>query len=181
VPWMDTTAARARFEQSPWVARMWPGELLIRTLTYFDVQHEINLVLVSGPRQLQSALPTIHSLLTQSSLKTLPLWMLASNEARQVAARSAFARGEATAEVYWELGLGALAARDYPRAYQLFGTALQGGAYGPRVQALTVYALFMATDKAGADRMLADLASGRSTYDVEPWFASFLGQVAATR
>jgi hypothetical protein len=134
---MDTAIAHARFEQSAWIARIWPNELLAPTLRYFPVQHEINHVLVSGPGQLAAALPTIHSLLTRSQLKTLPLWMLASNEPRQLAAQSALANGKADAQAHWELALGALAERDYARAHALFLRAGQGGAYGPRVEALS--------------------------------------------
>jgi len=76
VPWMDTTTTRTEFEQSAWIARMWPNELRAPTLSYLPVQHEINHVLVSGPRQLNAVLPTIHGLLTRSGLTTLPLWPL---------------------------------------------------------------------------------------------------------
>jgi hypothetical protein len=181
-PWMDTTTARSRFEQSAWIARTWPNELRAPTLSYFPVQQEINRVLVSGPRrQLQAVLPTIHSLLTRSELKTLPLWMLASNEPRQLAAESALARGKLDAKVYWELALGALAKREYLRAYELFVRATQRGAYGPLVQTLTLYSLFMTTDRGAVHQLLADLANGRSVYNVEPWFVQFLYRAAATR
>lgn len=49
------------------------------------------------------------------------------------------------------------------------------------MQALTLYSLFMATDGGGADRLLADLASGATRQSVEPWLLQFLSQVAATR
>ena len=181
IPWMDPTTTRTEFEQSPWIAQMWPNELRAPTLSYFPLQNEINHVLVSGPGQLQAALPTIHSLLTQSGLTTLPLWMLASNSVRQAAAESALAKGKLDAEVHWELALGALAKRDYARAYELFTVAIQGGAHGPRVSALTLYSRFMASDQAGMEQILADLASGGTGQSVEPWFAQFLSQAATER
>jgi hypothetical protein len=181
IPWMDTTTTRAEFEQSAWIAQMWPDELRAQTLSYFPVQEQINHVLVSGPRQLHAVLPTIHALLTRSALTTLPLWMLASNSPRQVAAERALAKGKLDAEVYWELALGALARRDYARAYELFALAVQGGAHGSRVSALTVYSRFMASDQAGMEQILADLASGGTGQSVEPWFVQFLSQAATDR
>jgi hypothetical protein len=107
--------------------------------------------------------------------------MLASNSPRQVAAERALAKGKLDAEVYWELALGALARRDYARAYELFALAVQGGAHGSRVSALTVYSRFMASDQAGMEQILADLASGGTGQSVEPWFVQFLSQAATDR
>jgi hypothetical protein len=107
--------------------------------------------------------------------------MLASNEARQLAAKSALASGNTEGATYWELGLGALAERDYARAYGLFVRAEQGGAYGPRVQALTLYSLLMASNPAGTEQLLAQIASGNTAQPVEPWLAQFLSELARTR
>ncbi len=182
VPWMDTTTARTRFEQSPWIEQVWPSELRASTLPYFSVQHEINHVLVSGPRrELQAVLPTIHSFLTRTELETLPLWMLASNAARQLAASRALAKGRHEAEVYWELALGALAKRDYWGAHEHFVRAGQRGAYGPRLRSLLIYTQFMASDRAGMEQLLADLTSGQTSESAEPWLVQFLHKAAATR
>jgi predicted membrane-bound spermidine synthase len=181
VPWMDTTITRTRFERSPWIEQVWPSELRASALPYFSVQHEINHVLVSGPRQMQEVLPTIHSLLTRTELETLPLWMLASNVPRQVAASRALAKGRGKAEVYWELGLGALVQRDYRGAHEHFVRAAQQGAHGPRVLSLLIYTQFMASDRAGMDQLLADLKSGRTSESAEPWLIQLLHQVSAAR
>lgn len=178
IPWMDTTTTLAAFEQSAWVARIWPNELRAPTVSYFPVQQEINHVLVSGPGQLQAVLPKIHALLTRSSLTTLPLWMLASNASRQAAARRAQDQGRLSGEVFWELGLGALANRDYRGAYVLFTRAAQAGVYGPRVRGLTIYSLFMASDGAGMQQLLAQLTGGNMQQPEEPWLLQFLAGVA---
>lgn len=177
LPWMDTTTTRAGFEQSPWIAEIWPNELRGPSLSYFPVQEQINHVLVSGPRQLDDALPTIHALLTRTGLTTLPLWMLASNASRQSAATGAQAEGRVSGEVYWELGLGALANRDYMGAYTLFTRAANGGMYGSRVSGLTIYSLFMATDQAARQQLLAQLQSGTMGTPAEPWLMQFLAGV----
>jgi hypothetical protein len=107
--------------------------------------------------------------------------MLASNSSRQAAAESALAKGKLDAEVYWELALGALATRDYARAYELFTLAAQRGAHGARVSALTLYSRFMASDQAGMEQILVGLAGGGAGQSVEPWFVQFLSQVATNR
>lgn len=177
LPWMDTTTTRAGFEQSPWIAEIWPNELRGPSLSYFPVQEQINHVLVSGPRQLHDALPTIHALLTRTGLTTLPLWMLASNASRQSAATGAQAEGRVSGEVYWELGLGALANRDYMGAYTLFTRAANGGMYGSRVSGVTIYSIFMASDQAGRQQLLAQLQSGTMGTPAEPWLMQFLAGV----
>lgn len=181
VSWLEWSSSRAAFERSTWIARMLPDELIAPTLGRFPTESWATLATLSKTRPLQSVMMTVHKLLAGSKLTTLPLWLLGSNFLRQAAAQRAFDKGTLNADVHWELALGALVKRDYDRAYELFGRAAEGGAQSSRVSALTVYSLFMASDQAGRERLLAGLAGGRMAQNLEPWVLQFLNQAVRMR
>ena len=80
-------------------------------------------------------------MLTQTSLRTLPLWILGSDEVKEeIAERSK----PQTAETEYARGLRALAGRDYNGAATAFFKTEQQGLRAPTIRALLVYSLCLA-------------------------------------
>ena len=80
----------------------------------------------------------LHWLLTETPLRTLPLWVLGIDH---TTARIAQQGGDGTAAAVYAHGLTALARRDYPGAAAAFGTAEREGLRGDAIRPLRVYAL----------------------------------------
>ncbi|MGB8332506.1 MAG: hypothetical protein WCE62_20445, partial [Polyangiales bacterium] len=176
---MEEKNIRLRFEESPWVDEIWPERFRNTSSRYFLAQWELNRMLIERPFDLRVVLPRVHVFLTRTELMTLPLWLLNSQEQRQRAARIALSKGSADADVYYELGLGALAQRQYPRAHELFTQALRASGTGPRLQTLGVYSLFMASDPRGQQDLIRELKEAGSAANLEPWVVPFLEQAIA--
>ncbi len=178
LPWIDPRSARSRFEQSPWIAEVWPPGLRSATLPYFSAQADINRALIeSSRRDLSETLPKVHELLTSTRLSTLPLWLLGSDEPRQVAARKAQAGGEATATTYAELALGALSQRDFGSAYTLLMKASDVGKFGPDLTTLALYAILMRNEPSARPTILAKLSASGQTESLEPWVMPFMQSI----
>jgi spermidine synthase len=146
---IDTDRARAQFEGSPFIQRLWPGALLDRTSAYFDQQRTINRVM------LQSADPLAHieeldALLTQHTLRRLPLWLMGSNDVLQGIADT---RNDRTGLVEYQLGLRALAIRNYAAAARYLETAERLGLRSRLTMPLRVYALCRAQELESARQL----------------------------
>ena len=109
----------------------------------------INRVLWDGSRPLQQ-IDDLHWLLTTTPLRTLPLWMLGSDEVTQRIAQAADERSGATE---YMRGLGALAARDARGAAAHFSEAERRDFESAAVRPLLVYSLCLAGDLDSARRL----------------------------
>jgi spermidine synthase len=134
---VDPARARLAFERSGLIHRLWPEDLALQTLPFFDVQAAINRVMFEGARPL-AHIEDLHTLLTSTTLREAPLWMLGSDEAQQNAAASG---NDGSGMVEYVLGLRALATRDYDVAVQRFLQAERLQLPLPMIRPLTVYAL----------------------------------------
>ncbi|MDH3655178.1 MAG: hypothetical protein OEN21_12975 [Myxococcales bacterium] len=182
VPWLDQTDTRLRFERSPWIEKMWPREIRDATPSYFLAQWEMNRGIIErGTLDPEVVLPKLHELLTRTQLTTAPLWMLKSDGPRQRAARAAFEKDKTNASALGELGLGALAKRDYSLAYRLFVAAIQAGAVGSQIQNMAVYAQFMATPPAHRPAIVQTLKDAGAASTLQPWVVPFLERLMAAR
>ncbi len=148
---VDPARSRLAFERSGLVRRLWPQDLALQTLQFFDIQLMINRVMFEGARPL-ARIEDLHRLLTQTTLRQAPLWMLGSDEAQQEAAASG---NDGSGMVEYVLGVRALVARDYGTAAQSFSEAERRGLPVPTVRPLTVYALCLA-GRLDAARQLAE-------------------------
>ena len=76
--WMDTDAAAARFAESRFVREAWPPALRERTLAWFDAQAILNRLMASQPPTVpaRQRIAELDALLTDTDLRTLPLWLL---------------------------------------------------------------------------------------------------------
>ena len=139
---IDSGRARQAFATSGFIKRVWPAALLADSLPSFDEQRMINRVLWEGGQPLLQ-IEDVHTLLTGTSLQTLPLWLLGSDDVKQGIAESSGDRSGATE---YARGLRALVARDYRRAAAHFGESERRGLESPTVRPLLVYSLCLAGD-----------------------------------
>ena len=125
-PWLDPTVQRERFARSGLVARTFPADLRAATLAWFERGGELDDALedaYQGVRSAAAALPNAHRALTETDLRTLPLWRLGSNLDVQRPIRRAQAKGQGGPLVERELGVAALADRDWDAAERGFRRA----------------------------------------------------------
>jgi len=146
---LDAERARRAFAASPLIARLWPAPLARATLPLFDAQQILNRVLWQGSRPL-AQIEDLHTLLTRTTLQTLPLWLLGSDAVKQ---RIAGSSTERTAATEYVLGVGALSARDYLGAAAHLGEAERRGMHEPTVRPLQVYAMSLAGDPKTAQQL----------------------------
>jgi spermidine synthase len=150
---LDTGRARKAFEASPFVRRLWPEPLIERTLPYFDVQAAINRVYWEGGNPLRQ-IGVLDAVLTGSTLRTLPLWMLGSDEVKQ---RIAEGSRDDSGAVEYAHALRAIIGRDYAGAARWLAAADARGLHAPTVRPLLGYAL-MRSGQTDAARRLAAVA-----------------------
>jgi hypothetical protein len=138
--WIDPLEARDRFEKSDFIRRLWPEGLRDETLPFFTYQRSINRVLADGANPLRQ-IEEIHQLLTQTTLRTLPAWLLGlGNLTLQNPSVNLSDVGGGRTEYF--KGLAALVDRDYSAAVANLLEAERRGLAG--VRTLLAYALCLA-------------------------------------
>jgi hypothetical protein len=149
---MDPARARRAFATSAFIQQTWPQTVIDATLPFFEHQGIMNRVFWDGGRPLQQ-IESLHWLLTQTPLRTLPLWLLGTDD---VKGRIAEQRDDGTGAAEYARALSALAARDYPGAASLLANSEQRGLRGETIRPLRVYALCLAGRLDEARRLAAD-------------------------
>jgi hypothetical protein len=134
---IDVARSRRAFEASPFIHSRWPERLIAATLPYFEHQGTINQVLWQTGSPLHR-IETLHRLLTETPLRTLPLWLLGSDAVLEATARR---HDDGSGAVMQVRGLTALANRDYPGAAALFAEAERRGLAAAEPRSLRAYAL----------------------------------------
>ena len=134
---IEPTRARSAFERSAFVRRLLPSPLVERTPPFFTHQGVVNRVFWEGGRPLRQ-IEDLDALLTQTSLQTLPLWVLGSDEAKQRIAESS---GLDSGEVAYARGLRALSQREFKLAALHLARAQRLGLSAPTLQPLIVYSM----------------------------------------
>ena len=169
---LDPMRARDALEASEYLRRLWPDGLIDATLPYFDHQRVLNRVMWDGGRPL-AQIEDLHWLLTQTPLRTLPLWMLGSDDVR---ARIAARGDDGTGAAEYARGLTALARRDYPAAVDALASAERQGLVGETIRPLLVYALCLAGDRDTAAVLARDqTASTPEQQHFWTWLGSEFG------
>lgn len=148
---LDPEAARQRFLQSAWIQRMWPQDLIEPSAQYFAAQRIVNEALWSSPQPL-SRVQDLHALLTGTSLRTLPLWLLGTDDIRLAIAESSD-DGRGTLE--YARGLRGLSGRDYAGAANFFARAQAKGFTPNTSAALRALALHLAGRREEAQALAA--------------------------
>jgi hypothetical protein len=134
---LDPDRTRRRFATSAFVRRMFPPALIGDTLPFFDQQRIINRVLLEGGKPLR-LIEDLDSVLTRTSLRTLPLWILGSDDVKQ---RIGMMSDDGTGTMEYVRGVQSLAGREYAAAASAFAQAERRGFRGVTVRPLLVYAL----------------------------------------
>lgn len=179
VPWLQVAKPRAQFANDPFISRVWPAEFRESSKDYFDIQWEINLALIPiAGRSLETQLPKVHYLLSQTELKTLPLWMLGSDTDRQDAVQNAIDNGTRDVHHSWELARGELVERNYGRAAELAERTSRDGSANPDMHVLSLYSLFMSGDATRQHTLIRRLEETDSGVRLEPWVVPFLKRSA---
>ncbi len=126
---MDENERRQRFESSAFIDRVWPRELAARTAPWFHYEGLIKGHFTQGlypPSEQSFVWEAIDDVLTNTDLKTLPLWLLGTDwDAQRIAL--GLAEGVSTPSgLPLELALGSAARRDYAAALQQLSRSMTG-------------------------------------------------------
>ena len=180
--WMETDNAKTRFANSKLIARLWPRTLQARTLSFFDAQALINSYL-RNPENVAS-IDQLHRVLAQTTLRTLPLWLMGSSRQAQQIARKVRYDAASRDFIDYHRGVSAMADRDYSSAEDFFRRLERRGSRIPTLSQYGAYAL-CATGQPERARALARLAdaSGNSRENREsllPWVRSACESFAPT-
>ena len=143
---LDPARARAAFESSPLIGRAWPERVRAATLPYFEHQRAINGVFWESGRPVRD-IDRLHRLLSDTPLRTLPLWVMGSDSVTEGIARR---HDDGSGGVMYVRGLTALANRDYPGAAAAFSEATRRGLSDGALRPMLAYALALSrrTDEA---------------------------------
>ena len=159
--WLDRAGRREDFAASPLVDRLWPASMRAASLPYFGIERQDG---DDSESAVARTLRTVHRLQTTSPLRTQAHWKLGGNAQSLRTARAAAARGKGGPRLVYELGLGALAGREYSTAATLFERAERKGVEEPAAAPYRVYALAMA----GRREEAARAARGAGLPEAEP-------------
>jgi len=136
----DPDRARASFERSESIRRLWPPALAGKTLPFFGTQRILNRLMREGANPLRD-INDIHALLTGTSLRRLPLWALGSDDVLQEIAETG---NDGSGLVEYQIGIRALVARSYKTAADMFSESERRGLRVTTLRPLLAYALWMA-------------------------------------
>jgi predicted membrane-bound spermidine synthase len=143
---VDPLRARDAFARSAFIRRLWPRQLVIETLPFFDDQRMINRVMSEGANPL-GHIKELHALLTETSLRRLPLWELGSDDVQQ---EIVAAGDDGSGMVAYVLGVRTLVARNYRAAAGYFAESERRGLRLTTSRPLLVYSLCLSGNLAEA-------------------------------
>jgi spermidine synthase len=152
--WMNVEQTLARFDSSAWIDENWPADLRVRSRAYFDEQGVIDEIW--APMPLAERLRKLHRVLTETDLRTLPIWTIGGSTGRIAAAERLIARGVPLEPVIGQVALRALGDRDYETAgqsYRLFRET------EPESEPLAALELYMAI-RADRSEWVSDVLAG---------------------
>ncbi len=161
---LDVRRARDAFTASSFIRALWPATLIERTLPYFEAQAALNRVYWEGGRPLRQ-LDELHAVLGTTTLRTLPLWILGSDDVKQ---RIAEAGGENGGATEYARALRALSGRDYAGAAQWFDRAARSGMDVQTLRPLRAYA-FLRSGQFEPARQLAAAAQSTNEDERHAW------------
>jgi hypothetical protein len=172
---LDPERTRQAFAHSGWIAALWPPGLRERTQSAFTAQIALNRVTVLKGRLRLGGLPELKWALTQTTLRTLPLWLMSSGLAEQeIGARQAAAgRTDPLIDQYW--GIRAMVGRDFRTAATHFAESERHDADAPYLRLWQALALCLAgaTDEALELARRSHTSDDSSTWN---WLAGTCGE-----
>ncbi len=157
---MEIDRSRRRFETSAHIAHLWPVELRGASLPFFAYRHAINNVLSprqkTGPQRFR--FEVLHEILTRSTLRTLPLWLLSTDERELRIVEGLPATLREDAEVDRILGDGAMSERDFAAASAHYERGHERDPGRTELAAREIFALCLAGRTAQASERATRLA-----------------------
>jgi predicted membrane-bound spermidine synthase len=146
---MDTGAAAERFAASGFVRESWPPVLRERTLDWFRTQAIVNRLMANSPPPVpaRQRIAEFDALLTDTDLRTLPLWTLGlTREQIEILERRLSAGLENETDHQAGLAARDLAARRYDVAARRYGALLRRNPHDRQALTWRLYALARAGD-----------------------------------
>jgi predicted membrane-bound spermidine synthase len=172
---LDPERTRQAFAHSGWIAALWPPGLRERTQSAFTAQIALNRVTVLKGRLRLGGLPELKWALTQTTLRTLPLWLMSSGaDEQEIGARQAAAgRTDPLIDQYW--GIKAMVGRDFRTAATHFAESERHDADAPYLRLWQALALCLAgaTDEALELARRSHTSDDSSTWN---WLAGTCGE-----
>jgi predicted membrane-bound spermidine synthase len=163
---LDPERTRQAFAHSQWIAELWPPGLRERTQSAFTAQIALNRVTVLKGKLRLGGLPELKWVLTQTTLRTLPLWLMSSGVAEQeVAARQA-AAGHSDPLLDEYQGMAAMVARDFRAAATRFAESERHGSDAPYLRLWQALALCLAGT---TDEAIEVVRRSRTADDAATW------------
>jgi spermidine synthase len=173
---MDAMVSKDRFAGSAEAKLLLPEAVRTEALSWFAAQQVENTYLnsmVTAP----SPLPAVNYVLTGTDLQVLPLWLMKSDVVRQRIVAKVLAEGmAATAETEFQMGVRALAERNYLTAEAKFKRAQDLG-YPSNLAPARVYILCLAGLLSDAEALARDAFRGAQA---SPSAQQYLKWLAAT-
>jgi hypothetical protein len=172
----DTAATRRRFEESPAIRRLWPEALRDRTLQMFDHQRALDGYLLHAEGGLVPRLQALHLALTRTDSRTLPLWILDTQESVMRIAARADRPGSPDERIDYLRAVDALARRDYAECVDRLAVVRARNPGSPRLAALRVMALHLAGSAADAASEAAAACQARPSPVLDADTCAWLGR-----
>jgi hypothetical protein len=169
---MDESERLVRFERSAYIERIWPSQLIQASVPYFRYEGMIKDYFTSGlysDTRKPYSWEAIDDVLTNTSLETLPLWLLGTDRDAQRIAHGLAEDGTLTPEIELQLAVGRLAQRDYAGALVHTQRSLANAEAGVRNLSLLLYVLAKNGLLEDATAVIADVDASRT-----PEIRSFL-------
>lgn len=171
---LDPQRAREAFAASPFIRSLWPAALIERSLPFFDMQAIINRVYWEGGQPLRH-IEDLDAVLSKTTLRTLPLWLLGSDEVKQHIAETS---DDQSGAVEYARGLRALSGRDYASAVRWLDAAATRGLALPTLRPLHAYALLK---NGRIDDVRSLLTRANPSADDERHFWTWMAAAVAAR
>lgn len=166
---LDASAARRRFRESPWIRDLWPAELHEQTFEYFEYQSIINQHLARGG----AGIPELHQVLTETSLESLPLMLMASDLEDRPILEKASEGGVSHPMLDFLLAAHAFAARDYELAREHLLSAQKKDPNSAELARFRVLALVLTGKGTEANRLAEKIRDPK----LSAWLAAVRDEV----
>jgi len=165
----DADAALHRFQMSDFIRRYWPDALRARTAESFEYQRILNATYLMSEAAPHHRLETLYTALTRTSSRTLPLWIMDTQESEVRLAAAAAAAGGTGSMADFLLAADALARRDYAEGARRLGTVRARNPRSARIAGLRLLALGLAgaTDESSKEAAAACDAQPSPVLDAE--------------
>ena len=172
---MDAMASRGRFAAASEPAIFFPASVRGESPNWFEAQQVLNIYLnnrVAPP----PPLPGVNYILSGTDLRILPLWLMGSDADKQRIVAKELAAGKTpTAESEFQLGVGALADRDYLLAEAKFNRAQELG-FSRDLAPARVYILCLAGQLGEAEHLAGRVFKGAGASPRTRAYLQWLGR-----